>query len=724
MDYEEFNIRFEAKGEGKYKVKVESAGGNDSAEVELNYDVDDVLREFDGLRRGTRSGEFARGDAAPGKVLRDSAYDSDISIQPTDLGKRLYQDLFVGAAASKFDQALGNARGRETGLRINIHIDPDDPEIARLGSLPWELLCHPNMGDLPLSLSRDTPIVRYVDSPRPMNLHPFQTPLRVLVVVSSPKGVEELDLETERRLIEETWGGQPDVEVHFLEKATMNGLDDELRRQDYHVLHYMGHGDFDKGKGIGILLMETESGEPDAVDGQTLGLSLQDAKSMRMVFLNACNTANISTVEGKNPYAGVASALVLAGVPSVIAMQFPIADTAAIAFTTNLYPRLVEGYPLDAAVNEARKAIRLADRSSLEWATPVLFMRTSAVQLFRTDLDQSRPTNPRQAKRKSVDRTEFGIVPWAAAAIVLIAGSLWYWYANRDTGSVVVEGQITDQTTGEGIPGMEVVLHRDSNELPVKTTTDVNGRFKLPVDKEQINPDSMLSLMVSKPGTYDRSDNPLAFTENKEIEKPLDLQLLPKNLTDCKDSRKHVVMVGNFGVPAAAASELDARHDNLARGLRRNLLPELQMKHLPTGIQPRFKPCPAAKPTDTGRVEKFALALGAEVFLYGDVVSAESGYNVSAYIGDRFGVFSRIPQSVSNNVNIDDPIRANLDDETRASIILVLAKGYEEAGQFADCVTVIGVAETLAASASADLRREIGQQRSSCQGRTRNEGLQ
>jgi hypothetical protein len=83
-----------------------------------------------------------------------------------------------------------------------------------------------------------------------------------------------------------------------------------------------------------------------------------------------------------DPYAGISAALVMAGVPAVVAMQFPISDRAAIEFTNCLYPRLAQGYPLDSAIAEARKAIRIADRKSLEWATPVLFMRTPDGRLF------------------------------------------------------------------------------------------------------------------------------------------------------------------------------------------------------------------------------------------------------------------------------------------------------------------------------------------------------
>jgi hypothetical protein len=83
-----------------------------------------------------------------------------------------------------------------------------------------------------------------------------------------------------------------------------------------------------------------------------------------------------------DPFAGVASALVMAGVPAVIAMQFPISDAAAIEFAGTFYPRLVDGFPVEAAVAEGRKALRTADTKSWEWATPVLFMRSKDGALF------------------------------------------------------------------------------------------------------------------------------------------------------------------------------------------------------------------------------------------------------------------------------------------------------------------------------------------------------
>ncbi|MCG8423789.1 MAG: SUMF1/EgtB/PvdO family nonheme iron enzyme, partial [Proteobacteria bacterium] len=100
--------------------------------------------------------------------------------------------------------------------------------------------------------------------------------------------------------------------------------------------------------------------------------------TLRLAVLNACEGARISQAD---PYAGVATSLIKQGVPAVIAMQFEITDTAALAFADELYSALVDGLPVDAAVADARTAI-YALPSDIEWGTPVLYMRAKDGVLF------------------------------------------------------------------------------------------------------------------------------------------------------------------------------------------------------------------------------------------------------------------------------------------------------------------------------------------------------
>ena len=133
----------------------------------------------------------------------------------------------------------------------------------------------------------------------------------------------------------------------------------------------MGHAAFDEASGTGSLLFETEEGLAAPVSGPTMAELLRGAAIPPLIVLNACESARSFDL-----FTGVATALVQAGVAAVVAMQFPISDVAAVTFSEVLYERLSALDPVDAAVAEGRLAIRLAQPGSMEWGTPVLFLRS------------------------------------------------------------------------------------------------------------------------------------------------------------------------------------------------------------------------------------------------------------------------------------------------------------------------------------------------------------
>jgi tetratricopeptide (TPR) repeat protein len=298
------------------------------------------------------------------------------------VGDELFTAIFSGPVLSLFERSMGMLHSSQRGLRVKIHIDPEDPTLAQLASLPWEFLYRKDTRDF-LNLSKFTPVVRYLDVQRPFATLPLEPPLRILVVISDPPDYTGLDLQRERRLIEKTWAKQESIEVDFMEHASILALQQRLTRRSYHVLHYMGHGAFDDYTGQGVLVMQNEEGLGQLVDGSSLGVLLRDVLTMRLVFLNACDTAMVTREQGLDPFAGVASAMVMAGIPAVVAMQFPISDHAAITFSGTFYPLLAQGNPVDVAVAEGRRAIRLESSRTMEWGTPVLFMRAPNGELFR-----------------------------------------------------------------------------------------------------------------------------------------------------------------------------------------------------------------------------------------------------------------------------------------------------------------------------------------------------
>jgi len=367
IEYEDFSLQIEPQHQGAYPVVVlHSPAGEGRSSFRLPFDPDEIGPLLVSLSQMVRGSE--RVSPAPSS--------------PQEIGGQLFDALFTGPVLSLLDRSLGMIHERQCGLRIKLHIDPTDPGLALLASLPWEFLYRRETREF-LNLSRFTPIIRYLEVQRPYKPLPLKPPLRILAVVSSPTDYVRLDLSRERALIAESWARQAGVQVEFVERATTWELQERLAEQPYHVLHYMGHGDFDETTGQGVLVLEDEAERGIKVDGNTLGVLLRDAPSIRLVFLNACETARTTRTQGQDPFAGVAASVVMAGIPAVIAMQFPITDAAATTFAQWVYPLLARGYPVDAAVSEGRRAVCLAEPGTMEWGTPVLFMRSPQGDIFQ-----------------------------------------------------------------------------------------------------------------------------------------------------------------------------------------------------------------------------------------------------------------------------------------------------------------------------------------------------
>lgn len=374
MRYEDFVIQIGSPRDDAYPVSIlSSPAGEGAGRFRLPFDnaqVEGARRAFRGAARGTQiHPNPACEPGGPGvKTLGD-------------LGGALFRSLFDGEVRSLYDQSLGKVSERpNSGLRIKLKLDPREPELARLAGLPWEYLCREETGDF-LSLSRLTPVVRYLDVPRSTAPITVRPPLRILVVFSSPSAMEPLDLEKERENIGRACGARQGVEIDFLEQPDSSSLRSALLAKTYHALHFMGHGGFDSISGEGVLYFCSPNGGAEPVSGRELATRLKDIPSLGLIFLNACETARFSA-QSVSPYSGVATALVLGGVRAVVAMQFPISDRAAIAFSTTFYQRLSTGDPLDAAMAEGRQAVLSAAPDLFEWGTPVLFLRVPDATVF------------------------------------------------------------------------------------------------------------------------------------------------------------------------------------------------------------------------------------------------------------------------------------------------------------------------------------------------------
>jgi TonB family protein len=361
LKYDDFDLQIEPAGE-KYRVRLLNApSGQATTEFALPFteiEVSNFLGRIGQVRRSMR-----RVDAPELQAAKE-------------FGGKLFGAVFSGEMIAQLRSSMEQASDKEHGLRIRLRLT----DVPGLADLPWEFLYDANQNRF-LTTSSETPVVRFLDLPQRIAPLRVALPLRVLVMIASPRNLKRLDTEGEWERLQESLGdllrgGQ--IVLERLPSATLDALRLRARGAPFHVFHFIGHGGFDEAAQDGVLQFEDETGMSYTVRGEMLGMQLHDHRSLRLAVLNACEGARSSR---QDPFSGVAQSLLQQRVPAVIAMQFEISDAAAKVFAQEFYRAVAEGNPVDAAVSECRKAL-FKEEFGQEWATPVLYMRSQEGQLF------------------------------------------------------------------------------------------------------------------------------------------------------------------------------------------------------------------------------------------------------------------------------------------------------------------------------------------------------
>jgi tetratricopeptide (TPR) repeat protein len=357
----DFDLMFQRTADGYRAQVLDSPAGQAAVEFALpfqEFEIENFLLRFGRPRQPVRR-------LATSQIGEARAF-----------GGRLFEAAFSGEVRSCLSSSLDEARRLDVGLRIRLRLN----EAPELNDLPWEFLLY-SARDYFLALSAETPLVRYLDLPERIRPLAVKPPLEVLAVISSTTDFAQLDVEAEWRKLQESLAELQErglLLLRRLESPTLPHLQRWLRRETCHILHFVGHGGFNSRTDDGLLVFTDDNGRGRVVTGQTLGTLLHDHRPLRLAVLNACEGARTSRTD---PFAGVAQSLVQQGIPAVVAMQFEITDKAAITFAYEFYTAVVDGYPIDAALAEARKALFSAGHE-LEWGTPVLYMRSPDGRIF------------------------------------------------------------------------------------------------------------------------------------------------------------------------------------------------------------------------------------------------------------------------------------------------------------------------------------------------------
>ena len=438
--YQNFDLLLEGAEAGQFRARVTGSplGEGSDRRFALPFEateLENLLLKLDPGRSGTR-----RSSADP------------VAQAAMDLGGPLFEAVFAEDVLLAWQRSQDAVRAQGDGLRLRLRLT-DAPAIA---GLPWELL-YDRRGNAYLAQSERTPVVRYLEVPQPPRPLVVEGALRILTVISSPTDLPELDVEAEWRRVQDALAGPIGagrVTLDRLPTPTIAALSEWLRQNDVHILHFIGHGEYDDRIGDGVLCFTDRYGRSSRISATVLGPYLRDHDPLRLVVLNACHTAR---VDATDPFSGMAQGLVQQDCTAVVAMQFPISDGAARTFTGDFYAAIADGLPVDQATTSARKAL-LADYPN-EWATPVLFLRAPDGRVFDHIVAQTSaagppkaevvglPPSPAPARQRIAGRRRLTVAAVAAVVLVVVGGLVWLGLTRlRDTSVSTLTGPAFDAT--------------------------------------------------------------------------------------------------------------------------------------------------------------------------------------------------------------------------------------------------------------------------------------
>lgn len=312
----------------------------------------------------------ARGDeTSPAEQLQKKIAELE------EYGRRLYAYLFGdGQRLANFLEFNADPRA-PLALTLAMH-----PNAAPLWRLPWEYL---HDGREFWGLTGRFHLNRQPAGLGELTPEPVPLPLRLLVIVSAPDDQQELDTEEEIGVLQEALDEalrQGRVQVEYADDATLDNIGAQIRAFTPHVIHYTGHGAYDKQGERSYLALEDDLGRTRKAGIAELKPHLTAARDLRLVVLSGCQTGQTSD---QDAFRGVAAGLLKLDIPAVVAMQFAILDNSAIRLAGAFYGALARGETAAAALQAARVALwQDADGPGYDWGIPALYQRAAELRLI------------------------------------------------------------------------------------------------------------------------------------------------------------------------------------------------------------------------------------------------------------------------------------------------------------------------------------------------------
>ncbi|HEU5102177.1 MAG TPA: hypothetical protein VFU22_24310, partial [Roseiflexaceae bacterium] len=218
--YLDFDLQIERAGDVYRAQVLNSPAGNASHTFSMPFaplELENYMLRLGAMRQTTRGGRSPEDETAK------------------SFGGRLFETVFNGEVRGCLRASLDLASQQGKGLRLRLRLT----EAPDLLDLPWEYLYNQTHNRF-YALSVKTPLVRYLEMPERIAPLALTPPLRVLVMIASPKGYPPLDIEREwhkLRTAVRDLEARGLVVLERLEQATSPALRGLLRRGEYHLFH-------------------------------------------------------------------------------------------------------------------------------------------------------------------------------------------------------------------------------------------------------------------------------------------------------------------------------------------------------------------------------------------------------------------------------------------------------------------------------------------------------
>ena len=301
------------------------------------------------------------------------------------IGYGLYQTVFQDSIHELFQRALAVANDKSAGLRLLLKFK----QTPELHEIPWELL---HDGRQFLVTNPATPVIRYLEQTSRVQSLEVEPPLRVLFTTACPKDQFPLNLVTEERNMRTAlrpFGRAVElvVERHIsLDRLRHTLMRAQNRERPFHIWHHCGHGGLliqNDTTFFGLVLEERNAAQ--WVDVAQVSTLVRACPSLRMVMQNICHSG--SSV-------GLGPALASLNVPAVVGFRSSVLDRTALTFAESFYEAILYN-PVDVALGQARMALAVKDSQSLDWALPLLFLRTTnPVLMMKSGIEPTTPSTP------------------------------------------------------------------------------------------------------------------------------------------------------------------------------------------------------------------------------------------------------------------------------------------------------------------------------------------